>query len=113
MELVPIFEAWGFAWGRWFGRHPSGMHFEVAVPHLVEPLRPRLVINDVLIEGVRLELRNGTKRGVLGPIAAVIGDRANKKSRVMMPIVEYLRSHGYKVRWDPRTGPRGTVIATC
>ena len=30
-ELVPVFEAHGFAWGGYFGT-PDGMHFEYAVP---------------------------------------------------------------------------------
>lgn len=38
VELVPIGEAWGFAWGGWFTKHPDGMHFEVYKPGLSEPI---------------------------------------------------------------------------
>ena len=110
-ELVPILEAWGFAWGGWFGT-PDGMHFEAYLADLDEPQRPRLKINGELVEGVRLEMRANTNHGVLGPMAKAIGDTANQKSRVMMPVAEYLRSRGYAVKWAPKEGPKGTVIAT-
>lgn len=42
VDLVPIAEAWGFAWGGWFTKHPDGMHFEVYKPGLDEPLVPLL-----------------------------------------------------------------------
>jgi hypothetical protein len=110
--LVPIFEAWGFAWGGWFDQHPDGMHFEVCAAGLTEPCRPQLIIGDTPLATAQLELREGHAWSPVGPLAQAIGDASNCHSKAVVPVAEYLRAHGYAVVWQPDQGSCGAVVAT-